>query len=131
MLFIGRWSTVLLILVFTAGCTDKNQETYFQELLTLYPATPNQQCIKSWMSNMDHLLVPSRLPARDLTKPFDVQELANQSLVEEAIADKLACEALLTCMSDLENFHDPLFMQRCTTGRMFSRMDELEYVFDR
>lgn len=124
-----RWLNALLISVFIMGCADKNQETSVQKLMRLYKPVPNEQCLKSWVS--DYLHVPTKLPATDLTEPLDVGTLANQSLVEEATADKLACEALLSCWSDLEAVHHDHFLQRCTTDRMFSRMDEIEYVFGR
>ena len=129
MIWIRSCLKILIILVVAAGCTDKNQESDIQKLIRLYKPFPDEQCLKSWVS--DYLLVPTKLPATDLTKPLDVVTLANQSLVEEATADKLACEALLSCWSDLEAVHHNHFLQRCTTDRMFSRMDELEYVFGR
>ena len=129
MIWIRRCLKILIVLVVTAGCADRNQESDVQKLMRLYKPVPNEQCLKSWVS--DYLHVPTKLPATDLTKPLDTGTLANQSLVEEAAADTLACEALLSCWSDLEAVHHNHFLQRCTTDRMFRRMDEIKHVFGR
>ena len=124
-----RWLNALFISVFIMGCAEKSQETDVQKLMRLYKPAPNEQCLNSWVS--DYWVVPTRLPEIDLDQPVDELVLANQSLVEEATADKIACEALLSCWADLEAVYHDYFLWTCTEDRMFSRMDEIEYVFGR